>query len=65
MSTVILEGCLHVGVSLHSLRGFNVFGGRTVFSMGACPLFAQRVPAVSLLIMGVHVLPLVPRSWGS
>lgn len=35
LSTPVLEGYLYVGVSLHSMYGFSVYGMRVDFSMDA------------------------------
>ena len=37
-----------MGPSLSSLHGFNIFGGRAVFIMDDCYLFAQCVLAILL-----------------
>ena len=45
-----LEGYLYMQAAPCSLCGFNIFGMRAVFSMGACCLFPQHVLAIIPLI---------------
>ena len=47
---MVLEGYFYVGEFLCSLHGFNTFGAKAVFSMGACHLFPQYVLAITLLV---------------
>ena len=51
LSSVVLEGYLYEGVSLHNLCGFwYIFGVRTVFGLDACLPFPRHVLAVFPLI---------------
>lgn len=47
---VFIESYFYVGEFLCSLHGFNIFGAKAVFSMGACRLFPQYVLAITLLV---------------
>lgn len=60
MSALVLEGYLYVGANLYNLCGFSVCGVRSVFSMDACRLFPQHVPAIIPLIVGMRMWRLVP-----